>query len=150
MGEEHQHPEEAAPRRSGMASAMATLKDIFYGPVLFLLVLFAIPISGALYFLLVPAPDIPLSEREDDMASNGLGKSLCAAWLVERYDHHDPNLEDWMIGLLSLGKYIDVEHPEKPPHNVFGWIDGYCIQHPLNSLGSAAKAFGAAHDRLPD
>jgi hypothetical protein len=132
------------------SSGKVTLKDILYGPVLFLLVLFAIPIAGALYFLLVPTPDIPLSERENDMASNGLGKSLCAAWLVERSKPDDPELEYWMVGFLNAGHYIDVGHPEKPPHNVYRWIDGYCIKNPLGSLGSAAKAFGAAHGRLTD
>jgi hypothetical protein len=82
----------------------------------------------------------------------GLGVSSCGAWTAARRNQRAFGYEQWVLGFLSGTGFAQGQFGNDPLNNtdadgVWGWLDIYCLGHPLDNLGVAGAAFFYAHPR---
>ena len=82
----------------------------------------------------------------------GAGFRSCGDWTVDRaaVDQSTSQVEEsWVQGFLSAVGWAGVADPlaETDENGVFGWIDNYCRENPVNNLEAAAIAFVGAHPK---
>jgi hypothetical protein len=72
----------------------------------------------------------------------GAGTASCGAWLEARRGRaHAVGMESWVLGYVSRANgwsgldYDFLADPDAPA--LFAWLDGYCLQHPLDTLRAA-------------
>jgi hypothetical protein len=75
----------------------------------------------------------------------GRGTSSCETWTNSRSAQKSFDLEQWILGFLSGVGFdaVDGTDPLKllGTEVVFGWIDNYCLVHPLDRITGATAAF---------
>jgi hypothetical protein len=81
----------------------------------------------------------------------GSGNRSCGTWTAEERDQRYPIFGQWVLGFLSGIGYEGA--PSSNPlqgmdaYGVFGWIDNYCREHPIDDIADAASAFSRMHPR---
>jgi hypothetical protein len=73
----------------------------------------------------------------------GAGTASCGAWLEARWGAHAVGKESWVLGYVSganvwSGHDYDFLAAHDAPA-LFAWLDGYCLQHPLETLADATN-----------
>jgi hypothetical protein len=76
----------------------------------------------------------------------GAGTSSCGAWLEARKSRgwKDIEMKTWVMGYVSGANvwsgldYDFLAAPDAPA--LYAWLDGYCPQHPLETLNLATDA----------
>lgn len=86
--------------------------------------------------------------------SIGSGATSCEAWAATRLSPNAPATamqQQWVVGFLSgIGSMVLGELD--PLHGVdavavYGWVDGYCHDHPTETIEAAARVFIQEHPR---
>lgn len=101
------------------------------------------------------------AEAQEFWAVRGVGSASCGTWTKAQL-HRAPIPPDgqitvtfadiqlvsqtsWVLGFLTALSYSSGSGDMAQgidPNGVFGWIDNYCADHPLDSIASATLALG--------
>lgn len=83
----------------------------------------------------------------------GFGNSSCGWWTAQRRsDATGEGPEQWVLGFLAGAGFLGHRGGIDPlagvdADGVFGWVDNYCMAHPLSKIAEASVAFSLAHPR---
>ena len=72
----------------------------------------------------------------------GSGTKSCGKWVAERKDDLSSRLnsESWVLGFVTAMGAAGLHLKDTDRDAMDGWLDNYCVAHPLDILGTAALA----------
>ena len=77
--------------------------------------------------------------QAEDYKSYGLHSVSCGSWTQERKEKINTPSEAWILGFISGAGWAGRNMAYTDIDAVFGWIDHYCKENPLDNLIDAAE-----------
>jgi hypothetical protein len=87
---------------------------------------------------------------EAEPSGFGMGMWPCRMWTAAQHDGQASEVEQWIVGFLTGVGWMGFSTGVDPWKGmdapaVWGWVDNYCLAHPLDNVAKAGEAFVDAH-----
>lgn len=97
----------------------------------------SLPLLIAASFLTISSPDL---FADDKYTEFGIGNHSCGEWLTGRQDKTYYAMGQWMLGWVSSAGYYGMRLRRTDAAAMSAWMDNFCREHPLDSLGVGVRA----------